>query len=105
MRTKDPRCQDCGDLIKWAWTSLGKRIALEPGTDPNGRIILRHTTDYSTGKKVTLAIQLDQHDAEEAAAHGEKLWIAHAAKCAARRPPSDPPTSILERLAQAKGKK
>lgn len=105
LPTKDPRCPNCGDRIKWAWTPSGKKIALEPGTDPNGRIMLRHTTDYRSGKKVTVAVQLGQHDAEEVAAQGTKLWIAHTAKCSAQRPAVDPPASILKRIARAKEKK
>lgn len=105
MLTKDPRCPECGDRIKWVWTPARKRLALEPGTDPNGRIMLRHTTDYQSGRRVTVAVQLGQYDAEEVAARGIKLWIAHAAKCSAQRPDTELPASILKRINRAKDKK
>lgn len=96
-------CQFCRDPIKWVRTPTGKHLALEPSPDPAGNIALEKRwlpTDTAGGeyRRYTVGLTLSVEDAHEMAHGGRLLWIAHAAKCSARRPKEEVPVEIIQRM-------
>lgn len=82
---KDPRCEQCGDPIRWATTPSGKRIPLEASPDPRGTYLVGPVRDAVTGQTDIIATPLKRAEIIDAKADGSLLWLAHAATCSAQK--------------------
>lgn len=71
----EAQCRECGAPIMWRETVNGKRMPLDPGSDPAGRVRL------VDGK----AEVLGRADAAERQAAGELLFRPHVVSCIANR--------------------
>lgn len=71
----EAQCRDCGAPIMWRETVNGKRMPLDPGSDPAGRVRL-------VGGKAEV---LGRADAAERQAAGELLFRPHVVSCIANR--------------------
>lgn len=97
---KDPRCERCGDPIRWATTPSGKRIPLEASPDPRGTYLVGPVRDAITGQTDTIATPLKRAEIIDAKAHGELLWLAHAATCGSEKQVASKQTRkhVLEKI-------
>jgi hypothetical protein len=89
-----PPRRGCGQPIRWGWvqragdTLQAVRIPLEPGPDPDGRLV---QVGWRAGAPLVRALR-----GHETPPPGAKRWSPHAATCTAgRRPARRPRTAQL----------